>query len=430
MDITFPELKCHMKENNIKVLLSSGLMPLQGFKCTDGEVLPSTHANARARICPLYASAYYEGSTYLFERLLKLVTFHNKEDLQQSLNECLCIAASAHNLSVTVLCLKEGANPNCCSNHGCTFSPLEETCYCKGKSEAGCLAVIEVLCDAGASDLSLALYWIIGKNMPTFTVMKYLLLAGADPNYMYERDGRGKMSILANLVNQRKYSDNHTLARLLLQHGADVNFADPYFNRTALIFATNNNAVKTVKALLDEGANPDIMSTIMINFASKTALHIACMKGYKEVFVLLIQALVNVNIKAEIQLSPAMWTKLDNIAQYIGTSSANFTPLECLTLFVNHHKCAYDMANLVTEAGARVRPSWLTIPVDYYPNKGLYQMVKQKHSQPPTLMQSCRIYFRQLAKMNCMTCVSDLPDLPWHLKPYLTLTHETADLSI
>jgi ankyrin repeat protein len=77
-----------------------------------------------------------------------------------------------------------------------------------------------------------------------------LLEANADPNYIKSSGSWKKMSMLITAVN----NNNFDIAKLLIEHKADVNWRDS-MNTTALIYAASAGNKAIVMLLLDNGAD-------------------------------------------------------------------------------------------------------------------------------------------------------------------------------
>ena len=79
--------------------------------------------------------------------------------------------------------------------------------------------------------------------------IKDLIKNGADVNYL-QQQGWVKVNLLITAVNKK----NVDAVKILLQHGAEVNWQDG-FNTTALMYAANDGNLPIVKLLLDNGAD-------------------------------------------------------------------------------------------------------------------------------------------------------------------------------
>lgn len=81
------------------------------------------------------------------------------------------------------------------------------------------------------------------------TAIKDFVKKGADVNFVKEQ-GWVKINLLTTAVNKK----NADAVKVLLQHGADVNWEDG-FNTTALMYAASSGNIEIVKLLLNKGAD-------------------------------------------------------------------------------------------------------------------------------------------------------------------------------
>jgi ankyrin repeat protein len=81
------------------------------------------------------------------------------------------------------------------------------------------------------------------------TAIKDFIKKGANVNFVKEK-GSMKVNLLITAVNNK----NFDAAKVLLQHGADVNWQDG-FNTTALMYAASIGNVAITRLLLNKGAD-------------------------------------------------------------------------------------------------------------------------------------------------------------------------------
>lgn len=101
-----------------------------------------------------------------------------------------------------------------------------------------------------------------------------LLNAGCDANYFIVGSPEIKVSCLIAAVNYNKTTD---IAKLLIDHKADVNWKDNLKN-SAIIYAVKNGNLPMIKLLVANGANLS-----EVDAQGKTLLFTAKEFGYTEV---------------------------------------------------------------------------------------------------------------------------------------------------
>ena len=201
-----------------------------------------------AEECPL-CDAADKGDVVEVKRLLAAGADVNAEESKGK--TALIEAASgfnrvAHRIEIVKLLLAAGADANAMDDSGMTALHY----VVKG----GNIEIIKLLLAAGANvsakdnSGNLALHTAIGYG--AILKAKLLLAAGADVNML--GGVNDKPALMYAATGKRT-----NLLKLLLEHGADINFADKQGN-TALIIAAKRQADWTVKTLLDAGADPSI----------------------------------------------------------------------------------------------------------------------------------------------------------------------------
>jgi uncharacterized protein len=108
--------------------------------------------------------------------------------------------------------------------------------------------MLEILMDHGARcpDIS---KWGARYYFKHYETAAFLLEKGMNPNHMNWRE--------FTLLHDMAHVGDVSKARLLIQHGADVNYIDDEFRSTPLGYAARWGHVAMVKLLLDSGANPN-----------------------------------------------------------------------------------------------------------------------------------------------------------------------------
>lgn len=111
------------------------------------------------------------------------------------------------------------------------------------------LALALVLAAPARCDTSAAGYdrMIAALKAGDAATMNAMLAAGFDVNFVPE----GKPSVLGVAVSAK----NHDAARSLIEHGADVNRHEGFYQGTAIMFAADNDDIEMVDLLLEHGAD-------------------------------------------------------------------------------------------------------------------------------------------------------------------------------
>lgn len=139
--------------------------------------------------------------------------------------------------------------------HG-TWRPLGKAIRLKG---AEALEMAKLLVDHGASvdpegeGRKYVLSAIYGNKMP---IVEFLLDKGVDLTKPQEKDSGEETPLLAAI--SKFQGDKEKLIRLLSQKGADVNEKGGYLEKTPLHLAATNGDLKTVKLLIELGADKEI----------------------------------------------------------------------------------------------------------------------------------------------------------------------------
>jgi ankyrin repeat protein len=165
----------------------------------------------------------------------------------------LSAACARGNIEVVKLFLKRGADPN--------------------------------LRQKGWSALTAAM---IGKEPPRTTIVKMLLAAGADPNFVFHSNDDIPVD---DVLMRAAGSASCAALRLLLLAGVDVNRKFAF--GTALTSAVQENRADVVELLLANGADPAIRvpnnPAVVGDSANKTALEIARASRYQKIVKVITQ---------------------------------------------------------------------------------------------------------------------------------------------
>ncbi|HEY9692719.1 MAG TPA: ankyrin repeat domain-containing protein [Oculatellaceae cyanobacterium] len=255
-----------------------------------------------------------EADKYGEKELLNTIQRRQREQNQPV--EDFIRAAMYGNLDDVEKAIAQGVDVNAIGSYGCT-ALMYAAFY-------GSIPVIQALLDAGADpDILSDNDEGLGEGMSAlmlvaetrYTVAKLLIERGADVNL---RGAGGKTALMAAL-------NNNAVVRALIEAGADVNAKDDAgnsvlmqavmagyhstvkllkeagaseegLNDIALIDAAESGDIEQVKALIDSGAN--------VNHNDGQALCSAATEGHKEIVELLIQAGADVNLGATTGSTP------------------------------------------------------------------------------------------------------------------------------
>ena len=159
-------------------------------------------------------------------------------------------------------------------------------------SKNGHIEVVRALLEAGANVdhqdkyRYTALIWASYKGH--IEIVRALLAAGANVDDI-------------SLIRAVKYDKFRTLARLLIEYGANVNLEDN-IGRTALIWASGEGDIEIVRLLIEYGATVNHQSK-----RGRTALVLASLNGHIEVVRALLEAGANVDLEDNVG-----WSILDH----------------------------------------------------------------------------------------------------------------------
>ena len=115
-------------------------------------------------------------------------------------------------------------------------------------SKDGDHPMIDMLMDHGARvpDIS---KWGARYYFKHYDTAAFLLKKGMNPNHINWRE--------FTLLHDMAHTGDASKARLLIQHGADVNYVDDEYRSTPLGYAARWGHVEIVRLLLDSGADPN-----------------------------------------------------------------------------------------------------------------------------------------------------------------------------
>jgi ankyrin repeat protein len=204
------------------------------------------------------------------------------------------------------LLLTHGANPNPTSNPSAESSPLLEA------SLAGDAEIMQVLLDRGAEF----------KDIAGFALAN---AAGADCAKCIEMLAARKLDPMQYTIalQQVVVLDNPKLTRLMLEHGADVNVADPT-GRTALMYAAVSDLLplEQVKMLIEKGAKVDARSQhAQSGDTGRTALDLAKLHGDTPVVDLLLKSGATSAVPQE-SIKPAVMRRGNTIQSAVASGLA------------------------------------------------------------------------------------------------------------
>jgi ankyrin repeat protein len=213
--------------------------------------------------------------------------------------------------------LAHGADPNPTSNPSAESSPLLEA------SLAGDAESLQALLERGAAVKDLGGFAL--ANVAGAGCEKCMdLLVARNLDAMQYTIALGSVVVL----------DNPNLVRLMIQHGADVNAADPT-GRTALMYAAVSDLlpVEPVKMLLDKGANVNAKSQhSQSGDTGRTVLDIARFHGNTAVVELLLKSGATSAVPA-VSIQPAsmrrgntIHTAVPNSLALLQRTDASFVP--------------------------------------------------------------------------------------------------------
>lgn len=159
-----------------------------------------------------------------------------------TLNIGLLQAALKGDVQTVQTLLQQGAD----SNFGFVKTPLQEA------ATSGQKAVIPLLLDAGANINARTKYGETALSLAAhgghLEAVRLLLSKGANANSRSE-------ALFSVAMSGRL-----EIARVLLQAGADVNYSDPQFRATPLIWASKGKNVEMIRVLLEAGADVNAVS--------------------------------------------------------------------------------------------------------------------------------------------------------------------------
>ena len=190
------------------------------------------------------------------------------------------------------------------------------------------------------------LHWAAQKN--STDVAKLLLEHGADLGAISNREYSVPLLIAA-------YRNSLDVAKLLLDRGADVDAADRY-EKTALHIAVQRNFPDLAKLLLDRGADVDAADRY-----EKTALHIAGERNFPDLAKLLLDRGADVNaITTDHGWTPLLLAAINNsldVAKLLIDRGADVDAKDdsgAKPLYVAAQSSALDVAKLLIDRGADV----------------------------------------------------------------------------
>jgi ankyrin repeat protein len=92
---------------------------------------------------------------------------------------------------------------------------------------------------------------------------------GADPNTKWDEDSLLYETMFQDSLSAKKHEK---IVLALIDHGADVNYRNPFTWNTALTHGISLNEYQVAEALLKKGADPNAPGNPDVNYAS-TVVH-------------------------------------------------------------------------------------------------------------------------------------------------------------
>ncbi|MBQ9578336.1 MAG: ankyrin repeat domain-containing protein [Ottowia sp.] len=201
----------------------------------------------------------------------------------------LAIAAQLGDANRVRTLIEHGANVNAANSLGLTALMMA--------AFGGHADIVEMLLDSGAnvnaSDIREKTALGIALWRKHLNIAEILLARGADPN----------ADFIKHLIGGRL-----DIARLLLEHGTNINLEAEGSKRTPLMTAVFFERENLVTFLLDNGANPNI-----VNARGDTALSIAVDKKLTDVA----ETLLAKGASANAALIPASWLGRQDVVQFL-----------------------------------------------------------------------------------------------------------------
>lgn len=239
----------------------------------------------------------------------------NKEDLSES----LCEASNLGGKKIVEMLLKIGADVN---SRDESEIPAIYSAVIRNQEK-----ILDILIKAGA-DVNISLSKkldqeghspIIYRATENLNLFKKLFEAGANINIKSENYGLLLHALARN-------SGSEEIFKIILENDLNINIDETHDNCTALFYACKHNNLRLAELLIQHGAN--------VNFATKnniTPLHCACSNLNLEMIKLLIQNKADVNFKSENDYSPLQlacsryWLGKDsnNVIKYLIDSGAD-----------------------------------------------------------------------------------------------------------
>jgi ankyrin repeat protein len=164
---------------------------------------------------------------------------------------------------------------------------------------------------------------ILGKAsyIGELEIARQMLDAGADANALMKTGSGPSTGINAPVLLEAVMGNNSEIVELLIAHGADVNQAEMYQDRTPLHGAAWFNNAEIVQILLDNGADPNAPSSFE---EGETPLFFAVRNGSTEAAQALLDGGAEINFQTERGWSPLIALVNDKARQDMRSEMITF----------------------------------------------------------------------------------------------------------
>lgn len=138
----------------------------------------------------------------------------------------------------------------------------------------------------------------------------------------------------ATLAKAVENEDTTDISRILEEKDIDINYQEPHYGNTVLSLAVSNGKVKSVKALLDHGADFNILDSNHFAAIHEATDMIRLRKNVPQILKLLLQHGANPNM-------PADTTNSYDVSRFYFPLVGAITSLECTKLLLDYKANLY-----------------------------------------------------------------------------------------